>query len=652
MRLPAYVYRRGTRYWFRRTVPAPLLFVFFRAELRCSLRTNMPAEASGRARRLAVVLDAVFAIVGEAMQAGTTLSRDTLDVLVRELMSHELERAERARACAGPRSDSAAAAAAAAERAQAEALTAALRRNDLAPIAAPLAGALARLGIAVAADSPDWRIAGREALRAQRRVHLANAERELGFYGEDDGPGGPPPAPARILPRAASSPAAEPAITPPATPAAQPAATAVPATDGTITAETLLSVAWPVFVAAKREADWKAKEQERDADKALRAFRDFVGDKPLAAITAIDAARMRSQLLRVPKLNGKGLYAGLTLAEAIAKAEALEAEQLAAVAASRAAGRLLGEDHDRARQAARVERLSLTTVNRYLSPLSTLFAWLDQERHLKLPSPFAGIPFSKRVRAKRARDQRQSFTDGELRRLFATPLWTGCASPHRRWQPGALVVKDARYWIPLLMAFASLRLEEASQLFCDDVATLDGIACLIVRGDNALRTTKSDSSARIVPVHSTLIRLGFLEHVERMRADGRTRVFPHLERDARGRLGGAVSKWFTEYRRRIGAYEKHKDAHSLRHFFDTHLHDRDVPTVRVAELMGHASPGETAGRYYKGAKLQRLREAIERLDFGLLFEERDGAWHIAREQPPDDADSRERPAHCLIERPM
>jgi len=66
--------------------------------------------------------------------------------------------------------------------------------------------------------------------------------------------------------------------------------------------------------------------------------------------------------------------------------------------------------------------------------------------------------------------------------------------------------------------------------------------------------------------HSTQnsVRLGFLQHVETMRAAGHTRVFPELRPDPHGRLTDAFGKWFTRYCRAVGAKSAKTCFHSGR----------------------------------------------------------------------------------------
>jgi hypothetical protein len=52
---------------------------------------------------------------------------------------------------------------------------------------------------------------------------------------------------------------------------------------------------------------------------------------------------------------------------------------------------------------------------------------------------------------------------------------------------------------------------------------------------------------RVVPVHSQLIKLGFLKHHAAMAAQGRKQLFPQLKPDTRGFFSGEPSAFFNDY---------------------------------------------------------------------------------------------------------
>ena len=89
---------------------------------------------------------------------------------------------------------------------------------------------------------------------------------------------------------------------------------------------------------------------------------------------------------------------------------------------------------------------------------------------------------------------------------------------------------------------------------------------------------KTASARRLIPVHSALLELGFLEFVECQRKRGQVRLFPELKEQRDG-YGQMVSKWFTRtllpqvpLQVPFDKTTKAKrDFHSLRHTFVTAL---------------------------------------------------------------------------------
>jgi integrase len=250
------------------------------------------------------------------------------------------------------------------------------------------------------------------------------------------------------------------------------------------------------------------------------------------------------------------------------------------------------------------ERLSAVTVQKHLSALNGLFRYAKEHGRYHADNPAAGFRFP---RTRRPRDERPAWTPKQLEALFRSSIWVGPAQ-----------VRDHRYWLPLLGAYAGLRLEEACQLHVADVREEDGIAFLDIRpGDG--KQLKSRAAVRRVPIHPVLIATGLLRHVEDARRRGSVLVFAELEGRRSGpdkRLGARVTPAFTAYRRAIGQYEPGRDFHALRHSFTTALEEAAVPRQFIDELTGHEGTGETS-RYAKGASLKVLAEAISRLDYGF-----------------------------------
>jgi integrase len=189
------------------------------------------------------------------------------------------------------------------------------------------------------------------------------------------------------------------------------------------------------------------------------------------------------------------------------------------------------------------ERLSSATIQKHLSTLAGLFRYAKEHGRYHADNPATGFRFP---RTRRPRDERPAWTPKQLEALFRSPIWMEPAQ-----------ARDHRYWLPLFGAYAGLRLEEGCQLHVDDVGTQDGVPFLDIRPGEG-KQLKSRAAKRRVPIHPVVIAAGFLRHVEDARRNGSILVFAELEGRRAGpdkRLGAAVTKAFTAYRRAIGQYE-------------------------------------------------------------------------------------------------
>lgn len=172
-----------------------------------------------------------------------------------------------------------------------------------------------------------------------------------------------------------------------------------------------------------------------------------------------------------------------------------------------------------------VERLSPKTIQRHISTLGGLFSYMKQRDLYEAANPAHGLKMPKAT--ERASAARDSWEGQELTALFRSPVWTGCRSGGRRSTPGTLIIRDEKYWLPLLGLSHGNRLEEFAQLVLDDIYQEDGFRCLNIN-DEGDKQVKNDQSIRLVPMHPELVRLGFLEYLEGLRDVGATRVFPNL----------------------------------------------------------------------------------------------------------------------------
>lgn len=330
---------------------------------------------------------------------------------------------------------------------------------------------------------------------------------------------------------------------------------------------------------------------------------------------------------------------GLGPVQAIDLAGEIEAVLEETLARALAAGEITREEHDEKLAAGRVARRSPKTVNKHLDYLGGCIKWANKRFGWQLKNSFADNRFSKRELRKTGR-ARRAMKDAELKTLFETPLFTGCSSESRRSLPGKLILKDSFYWVPLVTVYTGARLEEICQLTVADILQVDDSWCIKISAEEDDQEVKTEAALRLIPLHPALIKLGLVDRVLALRTAGKRRLFPDLTAGGRyGRYGYRLTKRWTHYRKQIGLYAPGKDFHTLRHSFNTHLLNKNVPVVWMSQIMGHSTSTQTAGyavnfetssTYYGGAEITALAGAVAQFDFGLRLEERDGEWQIAR----------------------
>jgi integrase len=259
------------------------------------------------------------------------------------------------------------------------------------------------------------------------------------------------------------------------------------------------------------------------------------------------------------------------------------------------------------KQQPRTQKVSNATVNKLLGGVQAVGLWARDNGlipdDVRWADPFANM------RLPEDKPTREPWQLEELRLLFASPVFTEGARP----TSGR---GEASFWLPLLGLFTGARLGELAPLTAADVTTDEATQVLMITIREDLeqgRRLKTTGSARVVPVHPELVRIGFLSFVQQARNDhGKSaRLFPLLTRGPKGGFGEAWSKWFGRYIRDLGITNRASVFHSFRHGFKDALRAAEVSEDINDGLTGHAGPG-TVGRQY-GAKQMVRRFGIPTL---------------------------------------
>jgi integrase len=274
---------------------------------------------------------------------------------------------------------------------------------------------------------------------------------------------------------------------------------------------------------------------------------------------------------------------------------------------------------ERAKAEQRTDLINAANINAYLNKLGGMFNWAVKEelldrnpaQGLRVPDPTA------------RRDKRLPFTTAQLRAIFAAPLYTGCRDDEQGYaMAGPNRPRKARFWIPLVSMFCGLRLNEACQLDVADVRRFEQIDCFVItersEGGTTDKRLKTTSSERVVPIHSTLLDLGFMSFVGQRRRSGETKLFSEVGMGATGYRSTTFSSWFRRFVAKAGARSSKTCFHSFRHGFRDALREARIDRDIALALGGWATTGGAASvsdAYGSGYRIATLKEALDRVQY-------------------------------------
>lgn len=258
-------------------------------------------------------------------------------------------------------------------------------------------------------------------------------------------------------------------------------------------------------------------------------------------------------------------------------------------------------------EAGRRSTMSANTVYRKMQETKRIFQRAVDLNHI-LFNPMTPVIWSTPEHERRVieeGDRTREIWGPMLPKLFRTDRF-------QDWQP-----YDALVWGVLIAVYTGARMEEILQIKVADLEmTDDGLIMHIRAGSN--QRLKSASSARRVPIHDALIRLGLVELIESRRMQGEQRLFPELERDKdREKLSTFFSEDFTAFRRKNSVYKERMDFHSFRKGVNQSLLDKGVPREIREALLGHKDSSINGKHYSDGYPIGLLRDAISKLDFDV-----------------------------------
>lgn len=245
-------------------------------------------------------------------------------------------------------------------------------------------------------------------------------------------------------------------------------------------------------------------------------------------------------------------------------------------------------------------KISPITANKYLVLLSSLLKWAAKQDYI-VKNPAEGLKIPVR---RKASDERAIYAQDELNKIIA-------------FLPKIAKIPEY-FWIPLIALYSGLRQGEICQLETKDIREENGIIFFDIN-NGPDKELKTPSCIRQVPLHPALIEMGFCNYVQSQRVKNEPRLWSHLRKDKFGYWTREFSRWYRSFNRDYITDDPKKCFHSFRHTFADRLKQFDVPDVLISELLGHANPNISTGRYGKPYHLDKLLQAVKQVDFGLTL---------------------------------
>lgn len=333
----------------------------------------------------------------------------------------------------------------------------------------------------------------------------------------------------------------------------------------------------------------KTKPMFKKTDATLRMFLEVIGDKPVSALRQADIDGFFALLCKLPpKWAVEQHKRGRTVPE------------LAAMTWPKCMAPKTFEDS------------YMAALRPFLKDARRLYG--DQDFPLNLTTD--GIKYS--GTRKDGEEKQRALRPGELARIFNGPeCATFAADPSQ----------EHAYWLPLVGLYTGARVNEVCQLNPQcDIREENGIWYFDITEESEApegvrKSVKNTTSTRRVPIHSRLLDLGFLDYVERVKADGSALLFSAWL-PSRGKASGTAEKWFGKHLRALGLRDETPGArvvgfHCFRHTFLTRAHELDIAGAEA--LTGHTDTGTSAVvRGYQGQRgLEKLQGILEQVTFDI-----------------------------------
>ncbi len=345
----------------------------------------------------------------------------------------------------------------------------------------------------------------------------------------------------------------------------------------------LLSEVMKEWIEDKSKSDWTPNTAKSNRIWA-EAFIEITGDRPIGTYGKADVRTFKKALeVLPPNWRGHKELRHLTITEAINKAV---------------------QDNTPA--------MSAKTARKNFQFVGNLWRWSLVNYDEIDKDIFTGFSIS--VKSNK-RTERSPFNLKELNVIFSSPTYTGCLSKNKTFMKGTYSLRGtAKHWAPLIALYTGMRLGEILQLHTEDIKEEGGIPYFDINDHHSNKKVKTSGSNRVIPIHTTLINLGFLKFTQMRKDKGDKRLFPEVTLSSDGTYSDKFSRYFSRFLEAMEIKHDKNSFHSFRHTFEDACRENDIPKEIMDALQGHSSQ-DMSGRYGAGYSVQKLNEWLQKIKY-------------------------------------
>lgn len=261
-------------------------------------------------------------------------------------------------------------------------------------------------------------------------------------------------------------------------------------------------------------------------------------------------------------------------------------------------------------------KISQITLRRYLGQIGAFFRWLKSNDYtsIDLDAPLKNI----KVKVKRSVDQQPAYSKSDLKKLFNSKIYL--QGSHK---------SPSHFWVPLIALYTGARLNEICQLSIADIYVEKSTNRWVFdinedKNDDPLKSLKKPFHARLVPIHSKLKELGFIDFFRQQQKLKIKKLFPDLPYiSSANKYGDKLQRWFNRtYQTSCKITSNGTSFHSFRHTVISHLvNEKNVDDNKIAIGLGQTPVGGvTRKTYTKVTKFKDYSIYFDLIDFDDCFD--------------------------------